>query len=462
VRRALARIGERTVSPQEFLRQAREVPWSRRSQGFFDLLAILGGAAGGYLWFVYSSVRGLPLPKIFSSGARESWFDLFPTLGLLALPALLVAFRRPLAALLQPLWLAVQRRRGRERAGFLALVASPFAVLYFWPSVDRWVFPRLFQAREGVDFVTPVLTTAIPLVLVFFRRETDALLRPLQPLRQRVPRGVLVGFALVVPFVVSFVLYAMGDFVPVFLRGFFIQYPYLRLSVVTGTLVSYAILRTPQGLPPPSGAGDLLSHPAVRLLLAVAVGGIGAVAGADDFFRDPFNLNDGLRTDSVAPVIAGGLTTVITVLVNGAEVVQVILQGPRAPVAEGEEEGPSRSDFRVVIDTLDASGARSTRLAAGTSPAIFVYAHCEELGKGRFRAGDATIGFAAEFDARWATLEDLGSAHDRRCARVSLVEPPPKGAPPSTLTVIVSAGQAVSAVPVTLQLAAEEWVLELR
>jgi hypothetical protein len=45
---------------------------------------------------------------------------------------------------------------------------------------------------------------------------------------------------------------------------------------------------------------------------------------------------------------------------------------------------------------------------------------------------------------------------------VSLVEPRPKGAPPRTLTVLVSAGQAVSAVPVTLELAAEEWVLELR
>ena len=460
VRRAMAQLERRTVSPHEFLRQAREVPWSRRSQGFWDLLAILGGATSGYLWFVYSSVRGLPLPRVFSSGARESWFDFFPTLALLALPAVLVVFRRPVAALLQPLWMQVQRRNGRDRLVFLAVLSCPFLVLYLWPSLDRWVFPRLFQAREGVDLVTPLLTTAIPLALVWFRRETDALLRPLQPLRTQIPGAVLIGMGLVAPFLVSGVIYGVGRFVPGVLRGFFIEYPYLRLSVVFGTLVSYAILRTPRGTA--SLPGLEAGHPVARVLFVMALAGLGGVAAADDFFRDPFNLNDGLRTNAVAPVIAGVLTTVITVLVNGAEVARVILQGTRPPGAEGEDREPVRSDFRVVVDTVDGTGARSTRLDPRTSPFVFLYAHCEELGKGRFPAGDATIGFSGQFDTRWAVLEDLGTAHGRRCARVSLVEPRPGGAAPGALTVLVSAGQAVSGIAVTLTLAADEWVLELR
>jgi hypothetical protein len=463
MRRAMAQFERRTLDPQEFLRQARHVPWSRRSQGFWDLLAILGGATGGYLWFVYSSVRGLPLPRLFYSGGRASLFDFFPTLGLLALPLLLVLFRRPLAAALQPLWLRLQQRTARERLVALALIASPFVFLYVWPSIDPWVFPLLFQAREGVDVITPVLTTAIPLLLVWFRRETDALLRPFQPLRQRVPRGVLVGVGLVVPFLISGVVYAVGFAMPWGLRNlFFIEYRYLRVCVVLGTLVSYAILRTPQGasLPGPGTGNGMAGHPAVRLLLTIGLAGLSGSVWADDFFSDPFNLNDGLRTNSVAPIIAGAVTTVITVLVNGAEVVQVILQGVPPPGAD--EDAPRRKDFHVVVDSVDAAGARSTRLARGSSPFVHIYAHCEEVGKGRFPAGDSTITFAAQFDTSWATLDDLGTAHGRRCARVSLVEPPPQGAPPPALVVLVSAGQAVSGVPVTLRLEAEEWVLELR
>lgn len=446
--RALAALQQRTVDPREFARQAREVPLTRRSQGWWDTLAILGGAVGGYLWFVYSSVRGLPLPRFLSSGGRASWFDFFPTMFLLALPVILgvvwVAFGRMLMPVLARLGCLA-------RVLLVAAVAFPLFLLWLWPSVDPWFFPRLFQAREGVDAITPLLTLGIPVFLVTFRKETDALLRPFQPLRQPVPRVLLVGAGLAVPFVISTILYVFGMFMPPILRGFFIQYPYVRVSIVLGTLVSYVILRTPQAAPVPRGMGGM-PPAAVRMAGLVALAWLGGAGllGADDFFRDPFNLNDGLRTNSVAPIIAGALVTVITVLVNGVEVAQVIFQGADPGAKPGEEGPGKRKDFRVVVDSLDAKGARSVELSYDVNPFLFVYAHCEEVGKGRFPEGDASITFDAQWDPRWATLEDLGMAQGRRCAKVSLAQPVPEGTPPPAIVVLVSAGQAVSGVPVSL------------
>lgn len=457
---AWTQLQQRTVDPQEFLRQAREVPWSRRSQGWWDLLAILGGAVSGWLWFVYSGVRGFPLPQLLAGmPLLAQAFDFFKTTTLLGLPVVLFLLRRPLAVLLQPVSSAIGKLPTLLKLAVAGTALVPVLVLYLWASFDPWIYPRLFASREGVDLITPLLMLAIPLGLVWFRRETDAVLRPFQPIRQLVPRLLLVGAGLFAPFVVATLLYGIGMLCPIpLLRGFFMQYPYLRLSVLLGTLVSYVILRTPKGgAAPASGFVATAARLGALTALAFLVGD--GFALADDFLRDPFNLNDGLRTPTFAPIIAGAATTVVTVLVNGAEVVQVIIQGAAPPGYEGP---PIRKDFLVVVDTVDAAGATSMDLAYETSPVIFIYAHCEEVGKGRFPAGDPTIRFAPQFDTAWAELDDLGMANGRRCARVSLCPPRPPLAPPATLVVLVSAGQAVAGVPVTLRLGAPEYVLELR
>ncbi len=414
--------GEAFMEPTRFLDTARSVPLRQRPQSWWNLLAVLGGAVSGYLWFVCGSVRGMPRLNLLGLG-RESWLDLLPTMALLALPVGLVLIRQVVA---------------RVAGGVLRshwAVKVVLAVVGLGAGALLMTNNRVFTQREGLDLVTPLLMTGIPFLLVWFRRPVDRLLEPLQVVRQHVPRLVLVGMGLATPFVVAFLLYYVVGLS---------MYPLLRANVVVGVLASYVILRTPQ----PSGRAGVAVAAASRVLGVLAVLALLAdPAWADDFLRDPFNLNDGLRTNVIAPVLSGLATAVVTVLVNGVEVAQVMLQGP-AP--EGQDG--ARVDYSVVIRTVNGQGAQTTVLDAADGGAVFVYAHCEKAGSGRFPAGDATIRFALADASGWVGLADLGSQHGERCARASLASEPPGGtAPPASVVVTVSAGAGgLVGVPVTL------------
>lgn len=550
---ALRQIQRRTVDLPTFLREAKRTPLSKRSQGWWDLFAILGGLLSGYLWFVYSSVRGLPTLKTADTatfGRPASWWDLAPALALMAVPVVLFLLRRPLAGLWE--WLSRQLE-GKPPIIKKLIICSPLIVavcLYLWPMVDPWIFPRFFQQREGLDCITPLIIMAIPILLVWFRTPIDALLLPFQPLREKIPlamvvvaplfvafilyrvlplaehpilwavplllltipviffclrsqiaaaamsvfgsseklipRFVLIGAGLAAPFAVAYIIYLLGQYCPVpFVSGFFVQYPYMRISVVLSTLVSYVILRTPVGSGPMGGmargaAAGVVGQAARALPTLLWLTSLGILyyhggLWADDFLTDPFNLNDGLRTPGWAPVIAGTATSVVTVLVNGAEVIRVVIVDPNPPAggaagadgaaagaSGGAEGGGKQVNFQVVVNSVDATGARGLELNSSTSPTVFIYAYATKEGAS-FPPGTGSITFAAGFDQTFVSFSDLGMQNGQRCAQLQLVSPmPTTGKPPESVTVTVNAGQAVDNIPVTIGVRVSPYYLELK
>jgi hypothetical protein len=427
------------MDPQAFLEISRRLPLARRPQAWWNLLSVLGGAGSGYLWFVYGSVRGMPHLKFMQQG-RESWLDWLPAIVLAVLPLLAIVFRRALAKRLTALWTRLAKLPLPAKLVILA-AALTFLVLFGTTNF-------LFTQREGLDIITPILMAGIPLLLVLFRSETDRVLLPFQSLRRSIPRGVLVGIGLALPFLIAFFLYYVAGLS---------MYPLLRANVLVGTLGSYALLRNP--VMPASQRWTIPRIPGILLAVGVFLYFV-APALADDFLRDPFNLNDGLRTDGIAPVLSGVATAVVSILVNGVEVAQVMIQGT-TQVAEGEE--PEHKNFLVVVNTMDKTGARSTAISR-ENEGVYIYAHCEEVGKGRFPSGDSTIQYALVDAQTWVTLTDMGTQNNERCAHVALSDSPPANeTPPESCSVHVSAGAGGGLIGATIQLtlSQNEWELQI-
>jgi hypothetical protein len=427
------------IDPQSFLEISRRLPLARRPQSWWNLLSVLGGAGSGYLWFVYGSVRGMPHFKFLQQG-RESWLDWLPAIVLAILPLLAIAFRQALARRLTSVWTRLARLPIQAKLLILAVV------LIFLGLFTTTNF--IFTQREGLDIITPILMAGIPMVLVLFRPETDKMLLPFQSLRRSMPRGILVGIGVALPFLIAFFLYYVAGLS---------MYPLLRANVLVGTLASYALLRNPAM--PATAKWTIPRIPGILLAVGVFLYFV-APAIADDFLRDPFNLNDGLRTDVIAPIISGVATAVVSILVNGVEVAQVMIQGATAS-PEGEE--PEHKNFLVVVSTRDNTGAISTAVSSETG-GIDIYAHCEEVGKGRFPAGDSTIQYALMDAQTWVTLTDLGMQNNERCAHVALSDPPPGNeTPPESCSVYVSAGAGGGLIGATIRLtlSQNEWELQI-
>lgn len=151
---------------------------------------------------------------------------------------------------------------------------------------------------EGFDLVTPLVLIGLPIGLVLFRREFDDLLMPLQPARQRVPKLLLLGLGLAVPFLTAFILYNLLSVD---------EYPLVQWNVLIGPLVSYAVMHDPET----GFASDRPLQPAKTslkipmLLFLFCTFCIRAVL-ADHCGGAIFNANDCLRTDGYAPGLAGG------------------------------------------------------------------------------------------------------------------------------------------------------------
>jgi hypothetical protein len=396
---AMRKLRAQVMSPQEFLNTARQVPWGERPQGWWDLLSIFGGAASGGLWFLYGSVRATSL---------GGWFTL-----LLLVPLILVmVYRRRAAEIIAPLWIKVQN---------LSVSGKVIAAIAIASSI------MLIPKREGFDLISPLLMVAIPTALVWSRKEIDRMLARFQSLRSALPLAVRLGIGMAIPFATAYFLY----------NGLGVRmYPLMQANTVLGTLLSYAIIRTPASTGSQPGWSPRIGKMGLLLLL----GGLfllwAVPALADDFLRDPFNLNDGLRTDGIAPVLAGVSTAVVTMLVNGSEVARTVIQA-RSPVGPGETE--QHEDFEVVVNTRDNTGAPSTTVKAGTG-GVFLLAHCEKAGQVHFPAGDPTISFSLTSGDPWVTLADLGMQNAERCAQVVLADPQPAGDRPQSCSVQVSAG----------------------
>ncbi|MBK1720280.1 hypothetical protein [Thiocystis violacea] len=303
-----------------------------------------------------------------------------------------------------------------------------------------FLYSSIRGVREGVDLTTLMLMPALPVAITLLRPYLDKLLAPVQGFRRRIPKLVLVGMAVVAPFASAFVLYALN----------YRQYELMHTNLILGTLLSYALLRNPArpGRPGGSqGSGTLSSLAWLGALSAAVLAGTFAPdVLADDCLRDIFNLNDCLRTDGFAQVIAGAATAVVSILVNGVEISRTIFQSP-TPVEE--DETPEQRNFSVHVHTLDAQGRPGTRVREGDAGVVYIYAYCTKDGA-PFPPGDATVLFPASLGVPGLTIEDLGTLHQQRCARVSMPSPVQSGMPAS-VTVTVTAGQGQFAIPVTLQ-----------
>ncbi|MFB3905601.1 MAG: hypothetical protein ACE15E_19310 [Acidobacteriota bacterium] len=90
------------------------------------------------------------------------------------------------------------------------------------------------MAETAPDTKSCIAMVALPLALILSRPLTDRLLIKLQPFVARIPRMVLLGMGLAVPFLVANQLY-----------GRYTEFEYMFKTVVISTLLSYVIFRTP-------------------------------------------------------------------------------------------------------------------------------------------------------------------------------------------------------------------------
>lgn len=429
-----SRLSSRLMDPGSFLETARKLPLSQRPQAWWDALAVLGGATAGYLWLLYSSVRAFNFgallvnyfpqlsavegPNALNLLARLLGFllDKLPTIILIGIPLLIILARKTAMKLLTPLWTKIQQMPAKKKLG-IGLGAAAGIWL-----VSTYVLP----IHEGMDYFSSMLMVAIPVALVWFRKETDRMLAPLQVIRKRIPKTILIGMGIAIPYFTALFLHnvmRIGN------------YPLMHFNVVIGTLLSYATLRNPD-----TTRGSSVKLDGVTALVTIVFSFIMACTasiGAHDFLKDPFNLQDGLRTEGWAPVIAGISTTVVSILVNGVEVAKALIQDTK-PVKEGEE--PVQKHFIVVVNTVGKDGSTSTTLTQGENDIIYVYAHCEEVGKGPFPQGDNTISFSLRGAEGWVAQTDMGTQHGSRCAQLSIASESTSGDPPASCTIHVGAG----------------------
>lgn len=97
-----------------------------------------------------------------------------------------------------------------------------------------YLYSSIRSEREGTDIESSLIMALLPVAIVVLRGPLDRILALFDPLRRRIPRIILIGAGLAAPFVVATLLY-----------GEYTEYPYLRISTVVGTLVSYLLIRTP-------------------------------------------------------------------------------------------------------------------------------------------------------------------------------------------------------------------------
>lgn len=100
-----------------------------------------------------------------------------------------------------------------------------------------WYWYSTLDKNAKPDLHTAVIMLLVPVVLAVFRRPVDRLLAPLVPLRQKLPRLLIVGIGIAVPYFVAVFLYDNMQ-----LR----EYRYIRWTVFLGPLLSYLVIRTPK------------------------------------------------------------------------------------------------------------------------------------------------------------------------------------------------------------------------
>jgi hypothetical protein len=101
------------------------------------------------------------------------------------------------------------------------------ALWYGYSSLDKYT---------KADPTTSLIMLAVPIVLIVLRKPLDRILAKLNPIRNKIPRLLLVGIGVAIPYLTATYLYGSAG-----LRN----YPYIRWTVFLGPILSYLIIRTP-------------------------------------------------------------------------------------------------------------------------------------------------------------------------------------------------------------------------
>ena len=98
---------------------------------------------------------------------------------------------------------------------------------YLYSTLDKGAKP---------DYITSLVMLLVPVLLAVLRKPIDRLLAPLIPLRQKMPRLLIVGVGVAAPYLMASFLYNNAGIS---------NYPLIRWSVFLGPLLSYLIIRSP-------------------------------------------------------------------------------------------------------------------------------------------------------------------------------------------------------------------------
>ncbi len=209
------------------------------------------------------------------------------------------------------------------------------------------IYSGMSPTGGGTDLLTVILMIAVPVALVMFRTPIDGLLLPIQPTRKKVPKLVLVGAGIVIPFLTAFILYN------IFHIG---NYPLIQANLIFGTLCSYILVRDPvlaTGRQPPGNSG----RPTLALLVILIPLLIIPVL-ADDCARDPTDAEDCLRTPGFAELISGTAAAGLAILVNGPIIIQTVAAGSGGGVSAGAGTGTGTTGGTGVPPPGPSSGPR--------------------------------------------------------------------------------------------------------
>jgi hypothetical protein len=223
------------------------------------------------------------------------------------------------------------------------------AILWF-------IYGGIRSSREGFDLITPILMIAIPVILVWFRVDIDAMLQPLQPTRQKISRILLIGLGIAAPFLTAWILYNLLHIS---------QYPLMQANIIVGTLVAYAITRDPAPAGGKPGPGRAIAGAAIIVCTVLLCSLIMTPVLADDCASDPLNAQDCLRTNGYAEVMAGLIATILSGLVNGPIIIQSILSGSGGTIVTATAAGVSS-----VAGATTAQGETGAQGATGAIPGI--------------------------------------------------------------------------------------------
>ena len=240
------------------------------------------------------------------------------------------------------------------------------------------------MADTAPDKRTCIAMLVVPVLFIALRKPIDALLRPLEPFRSKIPPMVLAGCGVAIPFLVANYLYSRGES----------QFPFMFKTYMYSTLLSFIVLRTAVAGASPGGDVMLnriqrlawraqrsksLSLAALLQLLAINAFLLFCAPAlfADDCTRDWRRAEDCLRTPGFAQGIGTTAGVLATVLVNGVAVVRLVLTPPQ-PVPTGGQDGgqdggqPQQPPKEYFLN-IQTQGYRTQMKTDGTD-SLWVYA----------------------------------------------------------------------------------------